>query len=195
MTTILTKDYGHGITGRIELDEGGTESPISGDDAVKIAALHRRYINPNPECGTDVEELDEWARENAGEWEAFALFMYDHSGTIYKPSRGGSSPFSCPWDSGRVGFIFLKRSEFSGDLFDAATQICETYTAWANGEIYGYVLEDDDGEHLDSCWGYIGERDYCESEMDEAATRYVDKAQKREARAQEAERPDLYTVS
>lgn len=195
MSAILTKYYDNGIVGRIELDDGGTESPIECDDAVKLAILHRRYINPNPECGGDRESLDAWARENAGEWEAFALFMYDHSGTSYKPSRSGANPFSCPWDSGRVGFIFLKRSEFTGDPFDAASKICETYTAWANGEIYGFILADASGEQLDSCWGFIGERSYCESEMDDAAACHVADTQEKDARAQEAERADLYTVS
>lgn len=29
-----------------------------------------------------------------------------------------------------------------------------------HGEIYGWIVEDEDGETLESCWGYIGESDY-----------------------------------
>lgn len=43
--------------------------------------------------------------------------------------------------------------------------IAEAFTDWSNGECYGYILEvldecnlgfDHAGEHVDSCWGYVG---------------------------------------
>lgn len=33
----------------------------------------------------------------------------------------------------------------------------ETFKAWADGEVYGYVVKDEDGEVVDSCWGYYGD--------------------------------------
>jgi hypothetical protein len=30
----------------------------------------------------------------------------------------------------------------------------ETYTKWANGEVYGFTLYDDKGELEDSCYGF-----------------------------------------
>ena len=36
------------------------------------------------------------------------LYLYDHSGITMK-----TSPFSCPWDSGQVGFIFMTRDKLS----------------------------------------------------------------------------------
>lgn len=38
----------------------------------------------------------------------------------------------------------------------SAKGFCETYTCWANGEVYGYIVEDSYGEHVDSCWGFYG---------------------------------------
>jgi hypothetical protein len=32
-----------------------------------------------------------------------------------------------------------------------------TWLAWGNGEVYGYIVEDQDGAHVDSCWGFYGE--------------------------------------
>jgi hypothetical protein len=86
--------------------------------------------------------------------------MYDHSGTIYRATRGGN-PFSCPWDSGRVGSIALKRADFGADadLFKIAESICDTYTSWANGEIYGFEIVNLDGDTVESCWGFIGNPD------------------------------------
>ena len=37
----------------------------------------------------------------------------------------------------------------------------ETYTAYLNGDVFGFVVETEDGEELDSCWGYY-DRDDCE---------------------------------
>ncbi len=28
----------------------------------------------------------------------------------------------------------------------------KTYTAWANGEVYGFILRDKEGNEIDSCW-------------------------------------------
>lgn len=32
-----------------------------------------------------------------------------------------------------------------------------TWKAWAEGEVYGYVVKDENGNHMDSCWGFYGE--------------------------------------
>ena len=34
------------------------------------------------------------------------------------------------------------------------SQELKDYTAWANGEVYGYILYDKDGEEIDSCGGF-----------------------------------------
>ena len=49
-----------------------------------------------------------------------------------------------------------------------AEQFLETYTAWCNGDVYGYRIEDGDGEMLDSCYGYYG---YADMEVQVAALR------------------------
>lgn len=42
------------------------------------------------------------------------------------------------------------------------------YEAWAVGDVYGYVIEDSDGDELGSCWGFYG--DIEESGLVEEAT-------------------------
>ena len=44
----------------------------------------------------------------------------------------------------------------------------EEFQAWANGEVYGYIIKDLDGKTLDSCWGFYG-RKYCQEAAEEAA--------------------------
>jgi hypothetical protein len=32
----------------------------------------------------------------------------------------------------------------------------EQYDQYLRDDVYGYVVEDENGEHLDSCWGFFG---------------------------------------
>ena len=184
--------FDHGIVGYLEQDND-CDSPLDNDEAVKFAILHRRYNNPAPECGSDPEGVAQWAKDNEAEWDAFPLFLYDHSSVTYKPSRTDANPFGCPWDSGRVGYVFVKKSEVP-DTFHTAEVMAEEYTRWCNGDCWGYIIEDEDGEQLDSCWGFIGE-EYAVECMREAAEGYVDDARDRHetelAAAIQASRPDM----
>jgi len=50
----------------------------------------------------------------------------------------------------------------------------EQYTAWADGEVYGYKITDNETEEeLDSCWGFYG-REYCKEEAQSQA-KYFEK--------------------
>lgn len=81
------------------------------------------------------------------------LYLYDHSGLVMS-----TGAFSCPWDSGQVGYIYCLpetiRREFNGDK-ELARKCLESevdiYSTWLSGECYGYEVDDD------SCWGFIGE--------------------------------------
>ena len=188
-----------GLTLRIVPDDcGGTEPPIGYDDAVRLAILHRRYTNPARGYGlTDqesVEAAEREARRPGAEFIAFPVYMYDHSGAAYS-----IRPFSCPWDSGRAGTLFLRRSDFGRPLRKAAESILARYTAWANGQVYGFIVEDEDGEHLDSCWGFIepdGADGYVlEAGRDSLAHLAAEREKEQAAEfasSAESSRPDLY---
>ena len=91
------------------------------------------------------------------------LYLYDHSGITMN-----TTGFSCPWDSGQVGWIYASKEdalrEFGGKTFTAATRKkaedrmrgeVEYYDSYLRGEAYGFELYKD-GELEDSCWGFIG---------------------------------------
>ena len=93
------------------------------------------------------------------------LYLYDHSG-ITMNTRG----FSCPWDSGQVGFIFITQAEVletfavteltqevRDKAFDLLRGEVTEYDQYLTGYVYGYVIEDQNGEHLESCWGFYGQ--------------------------------------
>jgi len=186
----MKTDKETGVTLEIIAD-ADCESPVEGDEAVRFVVLHRRYSNPAEAYGlatiADVEAFEVAAGDD---WAVYPLYMYDHGQTVYRPSEGGN-PFSCPWDSGRVGIIALKRDEFSGDTFKAVEAICRTYTDWANGECYGFTVEGPEGDVIDICFGFIG-REHAE-EAGEVAFRFaVADAAKGVAREIETARPDMY---
>ena len=91
------------------------------------------------------------------------LYLYDHSGITMN-----TTGFSCPWDSGQVGWIYASKEdalrEFGGKTFTAAIRKkaedrmrgeVEYYDSYLRGEAYGFELYKD-GELEDSCWGFIG---------------------------------------
>lgn len=93
------------------------------------------------------------------------VYTYIHSGVAMKAGGG----FSCPWDSGRSGVIYAKKSDLreafqvkrltKAKIKEIEAQmrvIVQTYGEWLNGEVYGFVVEDEDGEVMESCWGFVG---------------------------------------
>ena len=103
--------------------------------------------------------------------------MYDHSGITIS-----SSPFSCSWDSGQIGFALItkkqaleacmvktitkKTKKWAKKYLDASIK---EYDSYLQGESYGYIIEDEDDNELESYWGFGGDIDYVEKEATEAA--------------------------
>lgn len=66
--------------------------------------------------------------------------------------------------AGRQGVVYLVGLksvlvEFYGckDAQELIEADADTYRSWANGECVGFVTEDNDGNNLDSCWGFYSE--------------------------------------
>jgi len=89
------------------------------------------------------------------------VYMYDHSGIALS-----TGPFGCMWDSGQIGWIVCDndtiKSEFGGDRDKAEKALCseiEVYSEYVGGNVYGYIVEERDGddwEEVDSCYGFYG---------------------------------------
>ena len=80
--------------------------------------------------------------------------------------------FSCPWDSGQVGFIYVEKEKVRKEygkkavsqklksrVLDYLRGEVKTYDDFIRGNVWGYVIEDKDGKHIDSCWGFFGDYD------------------------------------
>lgn len=131
------------------------------------------------------------------------LHLYDHSGITMR-----ASAFDCAWDSGQVGFQYMThakiKEEFGGKTINKTNTAkaiklmdgeLETYDDYLTGNVYGYIIKDSEDEELDACWGFIGDSDYCLSEAKASADGYADKIAETEARAIEADRPDMYQAA
>jgi hypothetical protein len=120
------------------------------------------------------EEIIE--REGAGQVLAILpLYVYEHGGITM--SAGG---FSDRWDSGQVGWGYVTREGAEkmgciGETYDTAfferaiKGEVEEYDHYLTGQVYGYVVEDAEGDELESCWGFYGDLDYVRSEARSAA--------------------------
>lgn len=111
------------------------------------------------------------------------LYLYDHSGITM--NTGG---FSCQWDSGQVGFIFVtleklvkeypdrfakfKRPMISSSLRAMVVKQLEAevevYDKYLTGDVYGYSILNDE-EMGSEVWGYYGDQSAAE-----AAEEYID---------------------
>ena len=179
-------------------DKGGTDELVS---AIRASRYYRR-------CWDDLDGIDliGAALLKCKDILALPLYLYDHSGITMSTSR--AYPFNCPWDTGLVGFIFMDKSavlrEFGGTrltptvkrrALDLMVAEVEAYDQFLTGDVWGYVVENADGEHLDSCWGLYGIRYAIEEGR--ASARQEDARLMAERNLEladdiEASRPDMY---
>lgn len=100
------------------------------------------------------------------------LYLYDHSGITIS-----ASAFNDPWDSGQIGFAYLTRADVVKEFgkWDKRTREkarklilgeVDTYDDYLTGNVYGYVVLDENGKDTDSCWGFYG--DYNKYVLDQA---------------------------
>ena len=185
------------------LSEDSPFSPREDSNLGTMVCWHRRYQlgDQQPKespsaffsgvCGAELHPESEWRTDDEPKLEKcclmIPLYLYDHSGLTMN-----TTGFSCPWDSGQVGYIYVthrriceeygvkrvttKVKDRDGKMvraIDMAQRVLEAevtiYDYYLKGEVYMYVVEDEHGEQLDSCGGYLGGKPY-DSERDKACS-------------------------
>jgi hypothetical protein len=149
--------------------------PREWDNVGKMVCWHRNYLlgDEQPKCSPSEylfqlmcdREFDKYRKflpdeEVVGEenirkyvekhFHVLPLYLYDHSGITMSTSR-----FSCPWDSGQVGFIYapMECDEYP-DMEKGLVGEVETYDKYMRGDFCGYRIKDEHGNELDSCWDF-----------------------------------------
>jgi hypothetical protein len=120
------------------------------------------------------------------------LNLYDHSGISMSTCSFVGRALHAEWDSGQVGWIYISKldavkewgkTRFTKTVEEKATNYLvgevKTYDDYLRGNVYGYQVceidDNDDGEVLESCWGFYPEHDdssgyaYCLSEAKDTA--------------------------
>lgn len=140
------------------------------DNLGTMVCFHNRYSLGDKGHGYNRHDYDNWdelerqiIKDNGG-CVTLPIYLYDHSGITIN-----TTGFSCPWDSGRVGIIYVPRislrSEYGWKKITKARKAkveeylraeVETYDQYLRGEIYGYKVTDSNGTEIDSCGGYYG---------------------------------------
>jgi hypothetical protein len=143
----------------------------------KMVCFHRRYglgDKHNLDSG-DFGGWNEVAEHLVKKLNAkviLPLYLYDHSGLHLKVgSWYGLLPQGhAEFDSGQVGFIYCTakdirenwgRKRATKQYIKKAENLLKdevrVYAAYLNGEAYGYVITDKDGERVDSLYGFLGD--------------------------------------
>ena len=90
-------------------------------------------------------------------------------------------------------FIVWSQSELDryAGVKDARAPL-ETVRYFLDGDVYGFSIEDADGDVLDSCGGFVGDADYCMAEAEAIAIALESSAMKRDAQVLEASHADVH---
>ena len=153
---------------RIVVDEN-PESPRNWDNLGTCAFFHSRY-EFGDKVSFSASEFGSWDEMKAAIIKDYdgavvlSVYMLDHSGITI-----GTTPFSCPWDSGQLGYIYVTkerlRAEYSvkrisQKVIEKATKVLQgeikILDQYLRGDVYGFVIEDEEESHVDSCYGFFG---------------------------------------
>jgi len=175
--------------------DNNPDNPREWDNLGTMICFHTRY-HLGDKHGYDHKDYSGWEElektivvdNNVGV--ILPLYLYDHSGITIS-----TTPFSCPWDSGKIGFICVSKEkileEFGGKIVtkklkEGVEKILKaevlTYDQYLRGDIYRYKISkvttcDQGNEHkeeIDSSWGFYGQ-DECMEEAERIVQCYMEK--------------------
>lgn len=152
------------------------------DCFTKMVCFHGRYELGDKDHNYNNENYNSWIEVYKGIIKKekpiciLPLYLYDHSGITIS-----TSPFSCRFDSGQVGYVYttkkllnkLQQFKYTSKKIRvlAEEQIKNEvwiYDQYIRGEIYFYKIRNTNGKIVDSCGGFYGEYD-TESDLMETA--------------------------
>jgi len=147
------------------------------DNLGTMVCFHRRYELGDRYHGYRSSDFNSWDElkkqiiKDHAPAVILPIYMYEHGGMTIS-----TSPFSCHWDSGQIGFIFMSKqiakkeygfSRLTKQIKERLTRYLmaevKTYDQYLNGDVYGFEIKDPEGNVIQSVCGYYG-REAAESE-------------------------------
>ncbi len=171
-------------------DDLDPTNPREFDNLGIMVCFHSRYILGDE---TDLkssdfsswEELESYLYKIEKALIVIPIFMYDHSGLSVN-----TTGFSCPWDSGQIGFIYASkeriRKEYSckriskklkAQVREMLVSEVDLYNQYLSGDVYRFTVTDKEkDEELDSSSGFYG-TDCIENGIFDYVSEYFTKAE------------------
>lgn len=144
---------------------------INWDNLGTMALFHRQHIFPGDAHGLRFPDFKGWDEMEDCLYKehdaavVLPVFMHNHSGITIQ-----TGPFSCSWDSGQIGFIWVSKekarhsygrqhitAQLRQRIVEALEAEIKVYGQYLTGDVWGFVIETEDGQQVDSCWGFFGE--------------------------------------
>ena len=177
----------NGKTVKIYPDLDNGDNPRDWENLGHMVCWHRRrklgdeQIKPG-EFGATIEEAGEYLTRERKALVVLPVYIYEHGGiTITSRAEVYATYPDKQWDAGQVGFIYVDAdailkeygvSEVTDELKEQAAALLagevDTYNMYLTGDVWIYVIEDEDGEVLESCGGNYG-LEYAKKEAAAAA--------------------------
>ncbi len=145
----------------IYYDEDAPNPRTEWDNFGTMACYHSRYLLGDKDVPS-MDEVNELIKSD--DVISIPIYLYDHSGLTI-----ATHPFSCPWDSGQIGYIYVTKDQIRKEysckritkkIMDRALSVLqcevEVYDQYLTGQCFGFELEKTDGTE-DSCWGFLGD--------------------------------------
>jgi len=154
----------------ISVDECPLNPLVDWDNASTMVCQHGRYSLGNEKHGVDLSECNNWDDvkqaiiDQKNPLAILPLYLYDHSGITIN-----TTGFSCNFDSGQVGFIFIDqagcdlvgydedwlKTGYNGKtgteaLEEVMRSDVEIYDNYISGQVYSFEVCDE------SCGGFFG---------------------------------------
>lgn len=142
----------------IERDEHASSPSEWRDTSLFLVANHRQFYVPVP----GEKKLPQYGNEVADRFakthHIFGLEAYIHSGVVLALRGEGNFPDRM-WDVSQLGYVFVSKAEWKNkaDARKAALALIEEWNQYLSGDVWGYIVQDDEGNDLESCWGFYGE--------------------------------------
>ena len=162
---------------RMFYDECPTD-PREDYNLTRMVCFHKRHsLGDDHDMKSDDfdswEEMEEYITRTEDPLIIKPLYLYDHGGITIS-----TRPFGCQWDSGRLGFVYVRKEDVRNNfmikrcgqritervdvLLDGEVEVYDKYLI---GEVYGYeigrVSKDGHEEGLERCGDYFDE-EQCE---------------------------------
>lgn len=159
----------NGLTIKIFQDMNSQSPDDWGDDDLFLAGFDTRnfFVMPKDKKEWSIKDLLDHYLDTH---HIFSLEAYIHSGICLSLSGEGNFPDRAFDVSDGIGCVFVSKKYWKTkkSAKHTAENHVKTWNDYLSGNVYGYQVEDKDGNEIESCWGFYGDYDSKNGALSEA---------------------------